>query len=82
MNIQEHVANRIRTLVNTSGYRYGFIAEKAGIDPKKFSAMLTGRKIIELQNITPIANALGVTPNDLLDVTDERVGTGVELWKE
>ena len=47
------------------------VAKKAGIKPQAFSDMLNGRKLIKLCDVTNIADALGVTPNDLYGIKKE-----------
>lgn len=59
------IAKTVKFLIGKSGYKQKAIAEKAGYDEQTFSAMLNGRKVIRDIDIGPIANALGVTPNDL-----------------
>jgi transcriptional regulator with XRE-family HTH domain len=55
----------IKEIIKSSGFKQKAIADRAGYDQKKFSDMLNGRKIITAADIIPIAEALGVQPNDL-----------------
>ncbi|MEG2014053.1 MAG: helix-turn-helix domain-containing protein, partial [Anaerovoracaceae bacterium] len=41
------------------------VAERLGYNEKEFSNMLNGRKIIRGEDVLPIANALGVEPNEI-----------------
>ena len=40
----------------------------AGYDPKKFNALLRGRKRLTSDDVVPICKALGVTPNELFGI--------------
>ena len=44
------------------------VARAAGYDPKKFNALLRGRKRLTSDDVVPICKALGVTPNELFGV--------------
>ena len=44
----------------------------AGYDPKIFNSMLNGKRNIQDNDIPPIANALGVTPNELFGFEDQK----------
>lgn len=59
------IAHNTKKIIDQKGYKQSAIARKAGYDPKVFSRMMTGRKLIADYDIPPIADALGVTPNDL-----------------
>lgn len=41
------------------------VARAAGFSPKEFNNMLRGRKLIRMDDVTPICRALEVTPNEL-----------------
>lgn len=70
MTGQAIIAQNIRKEIEKRGLKQRYVAELAGFDARSFSNMLTGRKIILAEYIPVIANALGVTPNDLFD-TDQ-----------
>ena len=40
----------------------------AGYDPKKFNALLRGRKRLTSDDVVPICKALGITPNELFGI--------------
>lgn len=61
MNITE----RIYQIMERKCMKQCLVAKAAGFDPKLFNSMLRGRKLIRLEDITPICHALGVTPNEL-----------------
>lgn len=68
--MNNRVPDRIKQIIREKGLKQNAVAEWAGIGKQAFSEMLNGRRLIKLKDITPIANALGVTPNDLFD-TDQ-----------
>lgn len=61
-----NIALNTKKLIQKKGLKQKAVAEMAGYDPKKFSDMLNGRKIITADDVLPIANSLGVTANELL----------------
>jgi len=42
------------------GLKYGFVAKKSGIEPKKFSAILCGRRKLYADDVENICKALNV----------------------
>ena len=71
------VVENIKRIIKTQDLKKRAVATRAGLTPQNLSDMLAGRKIIKDTDIVPLANALGVTPNDLfgIDSNDEkRVG--------
>lgn len=65
MSATEIVAANIKDIIKASGLKQKAVAEKSGFGDKEFSNLLNGRKRIGAEHIPAIANALGVTPNDL-----------------
>lgn len=65
MEIQTLLAQNIKAAIDRQGLKQKYVAERAGFTDNSFSAMLTGRKLIRAEYIPIIADALGVTPNDL-----------------
>lgn len=66
MNI---VVKNTKAIINKCGYKHKAIAKKAGYSAQQFSGMLNGRKLITWKDVIYIADALGVTPNDLYGIT-------------
>ena len=62
------IIHNIRHIMDTKwrGFKQNAIAERGGYDPKDFSNMLNGRKRIQVSDIPRLAEALEVTPNDLM----------------
>ena len=59
------VAENTKRIICERGLKRRAVAEWAGIPEKQFSALLNGRKIVKDTDVAAIANALGVTPNEL-----------------
>ena len=57
------VAQRLRQYIDAHGMRYNFVAERAGISEKKFSAILTERQRISADDLVAICEkGLNITP--------------------
>ena len=57
----EDVVRNIRKIMSKKGIKQGFVAEKAGFSDSDLSNMLNNRrKLIRIEHIPRIANALGV----------------------
>ena len=65
MEVQALLARNIKAAIDNQGLKQKYVAERAGFSDVSFSAMLNGHKLIRAEYIPVIANALGVTPNDL-----------------
>lgn len=59
------VTKNTRRIIHEKGYKQAAIANRAGVSPKVFSDMLTGRRIVRADFIPNLAKALGVEPNEL-----------------
>lgn len=66
-------AENIKRIIRKKGMFKSAVAEKAGYDPKKFSNMLNGRKLVTDVDVMNIANVLGVSPNELFGIEDKKV---------
>jgi len=69
-------AKSVKEVMNQKGLKQKVVAEKAGFSEREFSAMLTNRRIIKVDEVMDIANALGVTPNELYGITSTEAGKG------
>lgn len=63
----------ILKIINSRGLKQGAVADRAGYSKQQFSDMLNGRKIIKPCDALSIADALGVTMNDLYAVEKKEV---------
>lgn len=59
------IAQNTKRIINERGLKQKSVGEAAGYSDKQFSALLNGRKVIKDTDVTAIANALRVTPNEL-----------------
>lgn len=55
----------LATIIKEKGLKQVYVAEKAGFTANELSDMLNGRKLIKACDILKIAQALGVTANDI-----------------
>ena len=65
MSATEIIISNIKEIIRESGMKQRAVAEKSGFGEKEFSNLLNGRKKLGAEHIPAIANALGVTPNDI-----------------
>jgi len=54
------IHERVRAYIDSMGLKYGFVAKKSGIEPKKFSAILCGRRKLYADDVENICKALNV----------------------
>ena len=59
------VVMNVKEMIRTKGLKQYHVAMAAGFDPRHFSCMLTGRKVMRAEYIMPIAKALGTDPNTI-----------------
>lgn len=64
-NYNATLPENIIGIISERGLKQCAVAEKAGFSKQKFNSMLNGRQIIKPCDAMAIADALGVTPNDL-----------------
>lgn len=59
------IADNVKKIIKVKGLKQNALAKRAGYTDKTFSNMLNGRKVITDVDVSNIANALGVEPNEL-----------------
>lgn len=59
------VGERTKAIIESKGLKQKSVAEKAGYSPQVFNNLVNGRKLFMADDIFRVANALGVTPNEL-----------------
>lgn len=59
-------ATNVKKIIESRGLKQSYIAEKVGLNPKTFNALLNGRKTFDVSFVVPICRALDITPNQLL----------------
>ena len=62
------VAENIARAIKESGLKQVYVANKAGYTPQMFSDMIAGRRIIKVNDILRISEALGVDANYLFRI--------------
>ena len=65
MEVREQLIANIRAIIQENGMKQKAIAKKSGFREQDFSNMMNGRKEIKAEYIPAIAEALGVTPNEI-----------------
>ncbi len=65
MKSNDSIIPNVRKIIDEKGIKQKKVAELAGYPCKTFSNMLNGRRCIDSDDVWKIAQALGVTPNDL-----------------
>lgn len=65
------IASNVRRIINENGLKQGAVAKRAGYDPKAFSNMLNGRKLVTDTDVINIAKALNASPNELFGISDQ-----------
>ena len=71
-NNNRPVADNVARIIAELGLKQRAVAEKAGFGAQAFSDMLNGRRLIKLCDVVLIAEALGVTPNDLYGIEEDK----------
>ena len=71
-NNNRPVADNVARIIAELGLKQRAVAEKAGFEAQPFSDMLNGRRLIKLCDVVLIAEALGVTPNDLYGIEEDK----------
>lgn len=69
MSIKEmngNVPENIEAIIERKGLKKKAIAEKVGITAQDLSGLLAGRRLMKIREIRLFADALGVSPNDLV----------------
>lgn len=64
----------ISKIIEVSGIKKCKVADKIGLSSAEFSRMLNGRRAIKACYVPAIADALGVTPNELFNGVGQEVG--------
>lgn len=61
-------ASKLKVYIRDKGLKYGFVAEKAGIDQKKFSKLINGQQRLTVADLESICKkGLSVNPSIFLD---------------
>ena len=66
------VPQNILDIIKKKGVKPCVIASRAGYSKQQFSDMVNGRRIIKVVDILAIAEVLGVTPNELFGIKEDK----------
>ena len=66
-NILERFGRRVRDLRKAEGFSQEAFAAECGLDRTYMGGIERGERNLALKNIAKIADALGITPSQLLD---------------
>lgn len=67
------IINNIKMLISKKGMKQSVVAERAGFTPQEFSNILNERrKLLRIEFMPPIAQALDVDINELYGVEDKK----------
>lgn len=66
--IESAIATNTKRIIKEMGLKQNVVAQRVGLTPANFSNLLHGRKVIKDTDVAAIADALGVTPNELFGV--------------
>lgn len=59
------IIQNIERAISERGLKKKYVADKAGYSPQQFSDLLSGRRVLKAIDISKIARALDVSPNEL-----------------
>lgn len=60
----------LRSIIKEKEVTQAYVAEQAGMTPKQLSDLLNGEMVFDVYYVTPICNALEITPNKLFGVSE------------
>lgn len=73
-NGYEKIVMNIKRIIKEKGMKQVIVAERAGFTPQEFSNILNDRrKLLRVEHLGPIADAMGVEVNDLYGVKKKEV---------
>lgn len=68
----QEIGMSIKKIIDQSGLKQKFVAEKSGFSENDFSLMVNGNKVIRAEYLPQIAAALGVAINELFELASEK----------
>ncbi len=60
--------SNVKSLIDDKGLKQGYVAKRCGFTPQEFSNIVNGRQLLRSEYIPDIAEAIGVTPNEIFGV--------------
>lgn len=71
----EKIISNIKCLIKRKGMKQCVVAERAGFTAQELSDILSGRrKLLRVEHILPVADALGVEVKELFYLSDQKGG--------
>ena len=71
----EDIIINIKRLISEKGMKQGAVAERSGFTPQEFSNLLNDRrKLLRVEHLLPIADALHVDVNALFHLPSKKKG--------
>lgn len=61
------ITKTINRIIAERGLKKQSVAHEIGVTPQQFSAMLTRRRIIKVEDISALCDALDISPNELFE---------------
>lgn len=68
-----NIITNIKKLIKNKGLKQSFVAKQAGFNPQSFSDILNGRKLLRVEHLPELADALGVEIEDFFRKRGEEV---------
>lgn len=59
-----NIITNIKKLIKNKGLKQSFVAKQAGFNSQSFSDILNGRKLLRVEHLPELADALGVEIED------------------
>lgn len=71
----EDIISSIKRIIDEKGMKQGVVAERAGFTPQEFSNIMNERrKLLRVEHLPAIADAMGVDVNALYEVERKEAG--------
>jgi transcriptional regulator with XRE-family HTH domain len=82
VNKEMTVNMKLKNYIKDNGLKFGFVAEKSGIDPKKFSRLINGHQKLTVDEYENICKkGLAVDPSFFLKETSRKVRNNKSIAK-
>jgi transcriptional regulator with XRE-family HTH domain len=78
MSVFERMKILVKTEMNATGVKQGFIAERCGFSDSEFSAVLNGYRRARVDDIDKFCKGMHVSPNFIFNWDDGEPVTAIE----
>lgn len=65
------VIENVEKIIKERGLKKKYVAAKAGLTSQQFSELLGGKRVFKAEDVSALAQALSVSPNDLFKETNQ-----------